>query len=155
MADLRDLFSEMGFTDVATYLQSGNVVFSSPETDPQLLTGRLESAMEKRYGFEIPTLLVEDGQLRAIAHGCPYVDAAAADPTRVHALFVHPTPDSLDLDPTEFLPEECALGEGVVYLHLPDGMHRSKLNTRVQQMVSEVKATARNWRTVVNLVEML
>src|SRR5690606_37058062 len=83
MADLRSLLGSLGFADVATYLQSGNAVFSSadPATD---VRSRIGAALADAYGFDVPTLLRPGAEIRAVIDGCPYRDDGDADPTKVH-----------------------------------------------------------------------
>lgn len=154
MSELRDLYSEMGLNDVATYLQSGNAVFSTTRLDGDALTGELETAMATRFGFEVPALLFDALALQAVVDRCPYLEQATADPTKVHVVFVDPTP-FIGIDSKVFAPEEYSVGDGVVYVHLPDGMARSKLYDQVQRALVGVKATARNWRTTVSVLAMM
>lgn len=154
MGDLRELYTGMGFEDVATYLQSGNAVFSTTRLDREVMTHELEEAMASRFGFEVPALLVDAPHLRKVVERCPYVEFATADPTRVHVVFVDPTP-FVGIDSKAFAPEEYSVGDGVVYVHLPDGMARSKLYDQLQRALVGVKATARNWRTTVSVLAMM
>ena len=153
MAALRDLYEDLGLAEVVTYLQSGNVVFTAEKDDS--LTHRLETAMQKQFGFDVPTILIPGNRFRKIAAGCPYQGEAKKDPRRVHGLFVDPPPKGIDIDPADFHPEEFTLGNGVIYMHLPKGMQGSRLTGRLGKAVDGTKWTMRNWRTVANLAEML
>lgn len=158
MADLRKLLTDLGFEDVATYLQSGNAVFESADSAGKT-RDRVEEALAAAYGFDVPTLVRTGPEMRAVIEGCPYRDAADADPTKVHVTFLDPMPpadswDSVDL--ASVAPEEMAVGDEVVYLHLPNGMGRAKLPDLLGRAgPKDVVATTRNWRTVLALADML
>lgn len=158
MADLRRVVESLGFDEVATYLQSGNVTFGADEPDREDLRKRLEQAIAARFGFEAPLILVSGPELTTVIEACPYRVEGDADPTKVHVTFFEPMPpnDALSkIQTASASPEEMAIGNGVVYMHLPNGMGRAILPGLVARATSKVVATTRNWRTVLALSEML
>jgi len=158
MAELRSLLADLGHTDVATYLQSGNAVFSSNRDDRAELTRELEDTMASHFGFEVPTILRSVVEVGEVVDGCPYRAEADNDPTRVHAVFIEPMPPDAVWEAVRSIdhsPEELTVGAGVVYMHTPDGMQRSRLSQTVERATRDVVATTRNWRTVVNLAGMI
>lgn len=157
MADLRALLETLGFGDVSTYLQSGNAVFSSGEGDPSTIRATLEDSIQDRFGFNVPTLVRTAAQMREVVEGLPYAREATVDPTRVHAVFLEPTPplqvwDSISLE--QVAPEHLTPGPGVVYLSIPEGMQRAKTPGLVEKAAKGAVATTRNWRTVVNVLAL-
>lgn len=158
MADLRRLLSDLGLDDVATYLQSGNAVFSTDRADRAALTGEIERALADQFGFEVPTTLRTGTEIEAVIEACPYRAQADADPTKVQVTFLEPMPPTAiwaELEAERFGPEEMTPGDGVLYMHLPEGMGRAKLPEAVARATAGVLATTRNWRTVVNLATLL
>jgi uncharacterized protein (DUF1697 family) len=151
MAGLADLFREAGCEDVKTYLRSGNVVFRHTKADKALIAD-LEQRMKAEYGFAVPVILRHEDEWQAVLDANPY---PTDDPTKVHVVFLdrQPPANALDhVDRARFEPEEFTLIDRELYLHLPNGMGRSKLSQAVG--VKGVVGTARNWRSVTKLAEL-
>jgi uncharacterized protein (DUF1697 family) len=158
MTALRRLLEGLGMADVATYLQSGNVVFTTDQTDREAVSRLLYKAIGAEFGFEIPVIVRDEVEMAAVVEACPYRAQADADPTRVHVTFVEPMPAGKTwsgLDPARYAPESHTLGVGVIYMLLPSGIGRAKLPIALARLTKDVVATTRNWRTVVNLAGML
>ncbi|HEY9437758.1 MAG TPA: DUF1697 domain-containing protein [Streptomyces sp.] len=158
MGDLRILLTDLGHEDVATYLQSGNAVFSSASTDEGALAAELERAIEARFGFPVACIVRGAGYLAAVADACPF-PAAALQAKQVHVTYFDRPLDAArfaPVDPADYLPEEFRLGDRALYLYAPDGLGRSKLAVALARpaVVKGTVATSRNWNTVVKLVEM-
>ncbi|ATW51330.1 DUF1697 domain-containing protein [Streptomyces peucetius] len=158
MAELRAVLSGLGHGDVVTYLQSGNAVFSSEESDEDVLAAGLEQAIEEAFGFRVDTLVRSGAYLRAVADACPF-PAASLQGRQLHVTFFS-EPVGADrfasVDAAAHLPEEFRLGDRALYLYAPDGLGRSKLAATLSRPgpLKGVVATSRNWNTVVKLVEM-
>jgi uncharacterized protein (DUF1697 family) len=157
MAELRALMTdELGFEDVSTLVQSGNVVFTAPRTSAAELGDRIGAALEARYGFEVPTMIRTGPQLDAVIDANPFPELAK-DPTKVHVAFADgPTKASLlkDVDRTPFAPEDFSVGKAEVYLAHPDGAGRSKMKVPFEKLLG-VRLTSRNWNTVTKLSALL
>ncbi|MET9675878.1 DUF1697 domain-containing protein [Streptomyces sp. NPDC006482] len=159
MAELRPLVEGLGHRDVRTYLQSGNAVFTtdSTATEDELST-ELEDAIEGRFDFRVDCLVRDADYLAAVAEACPF-PAAELEGKQLHAIYYSGPADPerfAAIDREAYLPEEFALGDRVLYLYVPEGLGRSKLGDVVSRpaVVKGLVATARNWNTVVKLVEM-
>ncbi len=155
MADLREVFAAAGGTDVATYIQSGNVVFSHAARSERTLAAELEKRIAEAAGFPVPVVLRTAAQLaRAIEHS-PFPDADA-DLVHVAFLAAQPPRTAPTIDARVFAPERLAAVGRELYLYLPDGMGRSKLAAAVLAKPKAIGAggTARNWRTVLKLHEL-
>ncbi len=155
MADLRAALADAGATEVATYIQSGNVVLDHPSTSDRAVQTLVQDTIGSVFGLTIPTMVRSLTEMRAVVEACPYeVD----DPTKLHVVFFSsdaPDPSTwMDLAP--FAPEEITLSGREQYLHLPDGMGRSKLVEALGkgQGRKVEQGTARNWRTVQKLIEL-
>lgn len=155
MAELRALFDELGFADVASYIQSGNVVFKAEAADASALTERIEAAFEKRWGFRSRIMVRDLGWLEALVANNPYPEVAG-DPTKLHASALEREPTAEEI---ARLAERCTGPESfevkgdVLYLHAPDGLGKSKF-AEVLPRTLKVPGTMRNWRTVLTLLEM-
>lgn len=158
MPELRAVLTGLGHEGVATYLQSGNAVFSSEETDEEVLAAGLEQALEKAFGFRVDTLVRSAAYLRAVADACPF-PAASLEGRQLHVTyFSEPVaPERFSsVDAAAYVPEEFRLGDRALYLYAPDGLGRSKLAAALSRprLLKGLTATSRNWNTVVELVEM-
>ncbi|MEZ4646467.1 MAG: DUF1697 domain-containing protein [Chloroflexota bacterium] len=81
MADLRDLFITLGFADIQTYIQSGNVLFTSPNPDPNKLAQNIEAGLSATLGYDVPTFLRTTTELIDIANYTPFPDDAKDEGT--------------------------------------------------------------------------
>ncbi|MFF8839136.1 DUF1697 domain-containing protein [Streptomyces sp. NPDC015130] len=159
MAELRSVLEDLGHRDVRTYLQSGNAVFTAdPAASDAELTTALEEAIERRFGFRVDCLVRDGDYLAAVAEACPF-PAAELEGKQLHAIYYSGPAEPerfAAIDREAYLPEEFALGDRVLYLYVPEGLGRSRLADVIGRpsVVKGLVATARNWNTVVKLVEM-
>jgi len=155
MKELKVVCEQNGCAAVQTYIQSGNVIFRSAITDVEHLAKRLTSAVAKSHGFEPRVLVRTRADLERAVAGNPFPEASD-NPKSVHLFFLAEPPKKPDLKACEALKtksERFALKGSVFYLHTPDGFGSSKLAERAERLLG-VAATARNWRTVMTLVDM-
>jgi uncharacterized protein (DUF1697 family) len=156
MKDLKELLLSMGLRNVKTYIQSGNVVFDDPDEHGAKLGDEIGTLIEGQFGFRPHSLLLGADDLREAAEANPFPEAEAA-PQRLHLFFLGAVPDEPDVEKLESVKspsERFALTDHAFYLHAPDGIGRSKLAANVERILG-VPATARNWRTVMKLLEMI
>jgi len=155
MADLRGLHERLGHTDVVTYIQSGNVVFATDESDPVLVAVTIESAIAAELEVDVRVIVRTPGELAAVVAVNPY--AATADPARIGIAFLASTPADAAvgrIDPAAHRPDEFALIGRDVHLHVPTGFGRTKLTNSYIEAKLGVAATTRNWRTVCRLRDL-
>ncbi len=157
MADLRALCDDLGHGDVRTYVQSGNVVFTSERDDPDTLGAELSERVASDLGVEATVVVRTADELAEVAGANPFPSEAADDPTRVHVAFLSDAPSDPDVfavDAERYAPEQVVAGDRVLYLHLPDGIGRSKLAADLARRRTDVAMTVRNWRTVDRLLDL-
>lgn len=157
MPELREVLGSAGYPGVRTYLQSGNLVLDADDR-PDQLAERLQNVIEQSFGLQTAVVVRTENELRSVIDANPFPEAAAADPTKVHVTFLEPMPPPAVWDAVvtdSFQPDVFEVGEGVVYLHLPDGMARTKLPGSLERATPDSTSTTRNWRTVTKLAEML
>jgi uncharacterized protein (DUF1697 family) len=157
MAVLRDGLVVAGATDVATYVQSGNVVLTPPRAAGGRTRVWLEETIGAIAGFEVPVVVRTAAELAAVVERNPYPGAGG---TRLHVLFCDPAPPEdllgeIDHDPAAS--EAATLVGADLYLHLPHGIGRARLPTLLERPLRRagVTVTARNWNTVERLHDML
>src|SRR5262249_34464560 len=124
MAELRGLAESLGYSEVRTYIQSGNLLFSSARKPA---ASALEEALATRFGIEVDVVLRSGAELDRVLARNPF---PKADPSRLHVGFMAAAPAASavsSLDTERFLPDEFAVAGAELYLHLPGGMARTKL----------------------------
>ena len=169
MAELREVVASLGHTGVATYIQSGNVLFSTPDSDNAKLAAALESAIEDRFGLWSSVVVLSRDELAEVLAANPYQDEP--NPRLVHVVFrnAEPPPDVLDRIEAAV---KAATAKGsrdtihsagrALYLHTPDGFGRSELAQNLfkimtppsKQKKPALAATARNWATATKLLSL-
>lgn len=155
MAELRAFFEELGFGGVATYIQSGNVVFRAASSDVFALRGEIEKAFEDRWGFHSRIMVRDLVWYERLVTGNPYPEVAG-DPTRLHAYVLErelTVEEVATLAARNAGPERFQVSGDVLFLHAPDGLGKSKFAEFLPRVL-KVPGTARNWRTVLSLLEM-
>lgn len=147
MADLRAMCVEIGFTDVATYIASGNLVFSS-DLDALAAKAALEKRLEVYADKAVPVMIRDAAQMSAVLAANPYPDAPG---NKVMVVFCDdPVPRDAVADARRVNGEEMTLGTREIYIHYPQGQGASKL-----VIPAASAGTARNMNTVAKLVAMV
>jgi uncharacterized protein (DUF1697 family) len=154
MADLRELFVALGAEAVATYVQSGNVVFKSSVRSPATLRRAIEERIEADLGLRVTVLLRTRAQLAKLVAGSPFA-TGTREPTTLHVTFLADAPKRSsvrELEARDFAPDELRVAGRD--LHCPNGYGRSKLSNAYVEKQLDVAATTRNWKTVTKLAEL-
>ena len=157
MEELRGKYQALGLTNVRTYVQSGNVVFDSAETQRSALAARIEAAIEEAFGCSVHVFVFGAEDFRRIVSGNPFLQDANIDPSKLHITFFHAPltkPDKTGLKLPDGIPDACRFGEQEVYVHCPEGYGRTKLSNAFFERKLKIPATTRNWKTVNLLFEM-
>lgn len=155
MADLRDAVAAAGGTEVVTYIQSGNAVFSHPTRSEATVKAALEAEIATAAGRPVPTMVRSAAQWRGVVEANPYPSDA---PTHLHVSFFDdplPADAFVGIDLDTFAPETFTVNGREVYLHLPNGMGRSKLAVELGKGArARPVGTSRNWNTVHKLADL-
>jgi uncharacterized protein (DUF1697 family) len=152
MARLREVFAELGHSDVKTYVNSGNVVFGGGKASQR----RIEDALEEAFGWRIPVVLRTREELAAVVAANP-LGEQATNLSRYLVSFSG-SPEPLDAakaqDITPAPDEALEIIGREAYMWLPDGVHSSPLAKGMTDRRFGVVLTARNWRTVEKLLAL-
>ena len=166
MAELREVVASLGHTGVTTYIQSGNVLFTTPDTDTAKMASALESAISGTFGITASVVVVSRDQLAQVLAGNPYPEEP--NPRFVHVVFLSAELPRDQLDRIKAA-ESTAAAKGsrdtfttigqAMYLHTPDGYGNSELSEALFRIVGApakkgVTATARNWATSTKLLSL-
>lgn len=156
MAELRTLCTELGWGDVQTYIQSGNVIFTGRGSAPRL-EAALEREIERRFGLAIPVIVRAATDWSAYVSDNPYPDASRSEPNLV-LLALSKSPPRRDA--VDGLLERAANGERItqvgdaIWIHYAGGVGKSKLSPALLDRLVGSPVTGRNWRTVLKLGEL-
>ncbi len=156
MAELVDVLEGLGLSSIKTYIQSGNVVFQGKDINSVNLSQQISAAIEKRCGFVIPVLILSVNELENAIVLNPFPEANA-EPNTLHFFFLSSLPAQPNLAALESVKkdsEQFKLIDKVFYLYTPEGVGRSKLAMKAEKALG-VAVTARNWRTVSEIMEMV
>lgn len=156
MADLRALFEDLGFLDVRTLLNSGNVVFSVPTNRRGDVCARIEKALASRLGLTSPVIILSADEVTAVVRDNP-LSHVATNPSHLLVLVPQVATDLGRLRPLvkkQWAPEVLALGNRVAYLWCANGVAKSPLWAAVDRAV-ERRVTARNIATLTKAVALI
>jgi uncharacterized protein (DUF1697 family) len=156
MDDLRRLFVALGHADVKSYVQSGNVLFSSPVEESSRLVGDIQRRIARDLGVTVTVLLRTRDDLAHVVANNPFL-SRETDLAKLHVTFLADAPDHervARLDTPSGGPDEFSLAGREVYLHCPHGYGRTKLNNAYLERRLGVAATTRNWNTVTKLCDL-
>jgi uncharacterized protein (DUF1697 family) len=157
MKELASLFAEAGCADVTTYIQSGNVLFSANGKVVAGLAATISHQIDERFGVRVPVVLRSATELMAAIKNNPFLQAGAEEDS-LHVYFLAGVPDAKDvtgLDAARSAPDTFAVVGREIYLQLPNGMARTKLTNAYFDSKLRTVSTARNWRTILKLAELL
>jgi uncharacterized protein (DUF1697 family) len=155
MPALRAALEEAGFEEVATYVQSGNVVLTSRDSAAKVARA-CERLIEKEFGLKISVMVRTQAQLAAVVKRNP-LERVAKNPKRYQVSFLEKKPSAALIKKLEDVaaPGEWVVAEGrEIYAWHPEGVARSKLSAALAGKGLGVTATARNWTTVTKLLEL-
>jgi uncharacterized protein (DUF1697 family) len=152
MAELREICTGLGYTNVSTLLNSGNVVFTAGRVTPARAEERIEKAILARFGFSSRVTVITAEELAAIVQENSLCDAATDHSRLLIAVFKTSNARSLVMPLAEqtWTPGLLALGGRAAYLWCPDGLLDSPLATAVTRALGD-GVTTRNWATVLKL----
>lgn len=160
MADFRQLLANAKCTKVETYIQSGNAVVEA-KCSAASLTKTVAAALVKHMGSPVPVLIRTREELERVIAENPFVVETAADPARVHAVFLSAMQSAAKAKELEQIAtkyprrrDRFHLAGDTLYLHLPDGAGETKFTAQNVDRILGCVGTARNWNTVLKLYAM-
>ena len=157
MADLRALAADLGWTNVFTYIASGNLFFDAAAEAAAIET-TLEGAIDRRFGITIPVIVRVTAQWPDLIAANPFPEAADAEPDRLMLCLTKAAPRD---DAASKLEEHARNGEqvrlagGALWVYYPKGAGTSRLSPSLFDRLAGSPVTARNWRTVIKVGEFL
>lgn len=152
MADLKLLFEELSFVKVCTYIQSGNLVFSS--NIENRLGQIISEAILSRFGFEVPILIKTVSEIEEILATCPFSEERKT--ASYFTMFSQaPSRDLMaEINTLSYPNEKIVLTESCAYFYSEKSYSDAKCNNNFFEKKLKVVATTRNYRTLAKLLEL-
>lgn len=157
MDALKKMYENLNFENIQTYVQSGNVIFSSKEKEPKKLERIISSKIETEFGFEVPVIVLNTKTLETIIENNPLAKNILKDISFLHVTFLADNPTQFDKESIiekKQPEEEIEFTQNAVYLYCPNGYGKTKLNNNFLENKLKVKATTRNWKTTNELLKL-
>lgn len=157
MADVRILYAELGFKNIKTYIQSGNVIFES-RLVPASAEKKIEKKLFEKFGFDISVIIRTENELSTVIKKNPFLKEKNIAEEKLYVIFLadFPDPELLKkLTEADYGPERFVIEGKTIYLYCPVGYGEAKLNNNFFEKKLKVVATTRNWRTTNILLGMM
>lgn len=156
MDALRALYESLGLKNVQTYVQSGNVVFTTDKHSLDQLAKEIEDAIERQFGFRSSIILRTAAEMREVIRKNPFASRQDIEPGKLHVTFLSSDPGqdarervlAMKIDP-----EELVFGIREHYIYFPNGAGQSKVPAAMERAL-KTPGTARNWNSVTKMLEM-
>jgi uncharacterized protein (DUF1697 family) len=158
MSDLKALYESLGFGQVTTYIQSGNVLFSTDTNESEAeLASRIGNTIETKFGFEVPVVLRTQEEMQQIVTQNPFAEEAELAPDKLVVMFLVSIPDAATLAQVQTKIDDnsrFAFIGNTLYFFYPDGYGQTKWHSNFFEKQLRTTVTARNWATTCKLAEM-
>ncbi|MBO0330556.1 DUF1697 domain-containing protein [Muricauda sp. CAU 1631] len=155
MADLRLVLKENGLKNVKTYIQSGNIIFDSDLVDRNKLEEIMSSSILEHFGFHVPALILQKGDVEQILKANAFLSEAEEDKLYYVLLKNVPKEELVEqFNQLQVETERFWITDTCVYLFCKNGYGRAKLNNNFVEKKLKVEATTRNHKTMLKLLEM-
>lgn len=151
MADLKAIYESLGFSNVHTYIQSGNVVFNSTSINCDDIIKIIQFAILEKYNFDVPVLVFTIQDLDQTIDGVELLKLKQEGFDKVHVTFLSSIPhfDLVNkLEGFDFSPDLFVIKGNVIYVYCPNGYGKTKLSNAFFENKLKINATTRNWKSV-------
>jgi uncharacterized protein (DUF1697 family) len=164
MAELREVLGTLGYAEVKTYIQTGNIIFTPPHADAETLAAEIQDAIRSAFGVSTSAVVLTRPELGDVISANPYPDEP--NPKWVHGVFLLSQPDTAQFDRVAEAVaaaadrgsrDEATIVGRTLYLHTPDGFGTSELAKELllkKRRDPLASGTARNWATVTKLLAL-
>jgi uncharacterized protein (DUF1697 family) len=156
MDALKASFEHLGFADVHTYIQSGNVIFKSAEGNSNLLAAKIKTMLADEYGFDVPVQVKTAAEMEGVLNNNPFIKNVIQDLNALHVTFLaeKPLPEHIAKLNKDFGADVYIITDKIIYLYCPNGYGKTKLTNTFFESKLKVSATTRNWKTISTLVHL-
>jgi uncharacterized protein (DUF1697 family) len=157
MDALKKMLENMGFQNVETYIQSGNVFFESEEENAASIGFKIKQEISKVFGYDVPVIMVSKTDLELCFKNNPYLKEKECDIKKLYVAFISKELTAAainDLKISNFKPDEAAIDSNRIYIKYAIGAGKTNLDQKYIEKKLNVVSTIRNWNTVTKLLEI-
>lgn len=157
MDALKKMLENMGFQNVETYIQSGNIFFDSEEENAAGVGFKIKQEISKVFGYDVPVIMVSKTDFELCFKNNPFLKEQECDIKKLYVAFISKeltTAAINDLKTSNFKPDEAAIDSNRIYIKYAIGAGKTNLDQKYIEKKLNVVATIRNWNTVTKLLEM-
>jgi uncharacterized protein (DUF1697 family) len=157
MDALKQMYSDLGFKNVLTYIQSGNVIFQYKRSKPEHLENKIATKISEVFDFNVPVLVLEISDIANVLKNNPFIIKRNEDRSKLHATLLSKEPgkeNTVKINTGQYLPDEFNITGRAIYLFCPDGYGRTKLTNTFFENKLKISATTRNWKTMIKLYSL-
>ena len=157
MDALKKTLEDIGFQDVQTYIQTGNVFVNTLEESAAKVGFLIKQEIYKVFGHDVPTVVIHENDLKACFRNNPFLKEPEADTKKMYVAFIstHLTSESINhLKISNIKPDEVAVDESRIYIKYAISPAKTRLDQNYIEKKLNVTATIRNWNTVTQLLQI-
>ena len=158
MTDLSILYNELGFNDVVTYIQSGNVIFNNvnelPVPDISL---KIESAILEKFNYNVPVLIRTVEEIGQWISVNPFLAEENFEPSKMAVILLYEEPTQAQIQKViniDYPPDKFKIISREIFIYCPNGFGKTKLYTNFFEKKMSVTGTARNWKTITTILQI-
>ena len=152
MADLKVLYQNLGYSNIVTYIQSGNVLFDSDTKEsPKEMCEKITQAIKAQYDFDVPVIIRSVEEIEYILENNPFMTEEEGIINKLHLTFLSaiPAPENVEIAKSfDFSPDVFEIIGNNVFIYVGGSYHKTKLSNQFFEKKLKVRATNRNWKTV-------
>ena len=157
MDTLKSLLETLGYQNIETYIQSGNVFLETTEENPNSIGFAIKQEIFKQLGFDVPVIVISKPDLEKCLTNNPFFKEKNIDTKKLYVAFISKELNNNalnDLKISQFKPDEAFIDGNRIYMKLETGAGSTKLTQKYIEKKLNLTATVRNWNTVNKLLEM-
>ena len=157
MNEFYKLYSDLGYSNIKTYIQSGNIIFQTVNTLPTYLEKIISEKIKEMFGLNINVFVFETDEYKRIIDNNPFISEQTKDIACQYISFLSSEPLVENLEKIRqklSTNEELIIHGKTLYLYYPNGYSNSKINNNIIETKLNVISSTRNWRTCIKLLEI-
>ncbi len=158
MIELKSLYDSLGYQQVKTYIQSGNVVFNAEKNNTKTLADNLQKEIFNHWGYDVPVVVITKERWLKLIKDNPFVKKNEVGINKLFVTLLHTIPEEELVTKINLLlskeKEEFVFENNLIYSHYPNGMGKTKFHNAFLEKKLLISATTRNWKTTLKLAEI-
>lgn len=158
MTDLTSLYKKLGYLNVTSYIQSGNVIFDSKESEDQnVICNKIENAIYETFGFEVPVIIRNTDEFKELYNNNPFSKKSGFEIKQLCLTLLSDIPNSKSIDlllKNNTGNDKFKIIKNNIYIYYPGKVRESKLTNNYFERKLKISATTRNWKSITKLFEI-